>query len=108
MDLKEELKDLYGQKVWSEVSDDLKVKMKERIKNNLITCNMEVIIAIAIVRSFRIAFISKVPTEKDILRRLKGFYSTRRNTVITNNDRDKSKKRKLMTKANRLTYVSLA
>jgi hypothetical protein len=43
-DLHEELKDLYSSKVWSEVSDDLKFEMKDKIKNNLLACNMEVTI----------------------------------------------------------------
>ena len=45
-------------------------------------------------------------SEKDILRRLKGFYATRRNTCLTKADKEKNKKRKLMSKANRRTYVS--
>ena len=41
-ELSEELKDLYVSKVWSEVSENLKDKMKETLKNNLLSCNMEV------------------------------------------------------------------
>ena len=43
---------------------------------------------------------------KDIMRRLKGFYGSRRNTKVTKEDEVKNKKRKLAVKASRRTYVS--
>ena len=46
----------------------------------------------------------QVPPEKDILKRMKGFYSSRRSVALTKNDSIKSKKRKLAVKAI-ITYL---
>lgn len=40
--MKEELDDLYVAKVWSDVSDDVKSRLKEKLKNNLLACNWKV------------------------------------------------------------------
>ena len=48
----------------------------------------------------------KVPQEKEIYRRLKGFYCSRRSVLLTNEDPEKKKKRKIALKASRQTYVS--
>lgn len=42
-DLKEELNGLYKTRVWSDLSAELKDKMKEKIRSNLIACNIEVL-----------------------------------------------------------------
>ena len=43
---------------------------------------------------------------KDIMRRLKGFYESRRNAKVTKEDEVKNMKRKLAVKASSRTYVS--
>ncbi len=48
----------------------------------------------------------QVPSEKELLKRIKGFYTSRRHVKITRDDDKKKKKRKLSLKASRLTYVS--
>lgn len=47
----------------------------------------------------------KVPPEKEIVNRLKGFYSNRTTSLISD-DTDKNRKRKLSVKASRRTFVS--
>ena len=47
-----------------------------------------------------------MPSEKDIMKRLRGFYATRRNTLTVKVDKERHKKRKLMMKANKRTFVS--
>ena len=40
--MKEELDDLYVAKVWSDISGELKDQLKEKVKNNLLSCNWKV------------------------------------------------------------------
>ena len=40
-------------------------------------------------------------------RQLKGFYASRRNVILTNEDTEKKKKRKIALKSSRRTFVSI-
>ena len=88
-DLKEELEGVYESTVWSELEEDLKMKMMEYMTNNLKACNLQ------------------VPPQKVMMRRAKSFYSTRRNTLVTRSNPEKLKKRKHSVKANNMTYVRI-
>lgn len=48
----------------------------------------------------------KVPTEKEIEKRLKCFYVNRRSTLLISNDEEKTRKRKHAMKASKMTFVS--
>lgn len=86
-DMKETLKDLYRTKVWSEIGEEVKIKLLNGLRNNLVACHL------------------KVPTDKELLNRLKGFYRTRRYTIMTKEDAEKNRKRKLSMKASRRTFA---
>ena len=82
-----DLKQMYTTKKWSEIEDDMKDTIVKRIKNNLISRKLE------------------VPSEKIIINRAKGFYSSRRGVEVTKLDPDKAKRRQFEVKKNRLTFV---
>jgi hypothetical protein len=88
-DCEEELGCIYTERVWSEVSEDLKMRMLKSLKNGLIACHQE------------------VPSDSEVLKRLKGFYANRRNSQLIKKDPEKVKKRKLETKANHRTWVNV-
>lgn len=85
---KEELDGLYEKNLWSELSEGTVNKILEAIKNSLRAYEM------------------KIPSEKEVLRRAKGFYSNRRSLQIIKKDEDKRRKRKLAMKVNRSNFVS--
>lgn len=90
VDCEEELESMYTEKVWSEVDDALKTKMLKSLKNGLIACHQE------------------VPSDSELMKRLKGFYGNRRNSQLIKRDPEKARKRKLETKANHRTWVNKA
>ena len=78
---------MYLDRVWSEVEQSDKGKLCQAVTNSLIANNMN------------------VPKEKDIVKRIKGFYMNRRSAKLTKCDDDKKKKRKMDLKRNQLTFV---
>ena len=79
---------MYATNLWGELEDSLKDRMVEHLKNSLTASKLI------------------VPKAKELINRLKGFYSSRRNTELLKGNEDKWRKRKLAVKASRLTYVS--
>ena len=82
-EFEKELASAYTVKLWSELDDNLKMKMIKSLKNGLIACHQE------------------VPSDSEMLKRLKGFYACRRNSQLTR------EKRKMETKASHRTWVSM-
>lgn len=78
---------MYCNKIWSEVDEEVKKRMIEAVKMAMIACMME------------------VPSEREITKRVKGFYANRRAVEVTRSDPDKKRKRRLETKKNRLNFV---
>ena len=50
-------------------------------------------------------FLMQVPQDRVIYNRLKGFYGSRRNSSLLEEDSEKNLSRKLAVKASRITYV---
>ena len=88
-EFEKELASAYTVKLWSELDDNLKMKMIKSLKNGLIACHQE------------------VPSDSEMLKRLKGFYACRRNSQLTREDPERLKKRKMETKASHRTWVSM-
>ena len=40
--MKETLKDLYRTKVWSEIGEEVKIKLLNGLRNNLVACHLKV------------------------------------------------------------------
>lgn len=87
-DCKEELEGLYTKACWSELEEEVKMSLVTTMENSLRAVKLH------------------VPPKRELLKRLKNFYSSRRTQELTKSDPHKKRKRKLELKANRLTYVS--
>ena len=83
------MEEMYSNKKWSEIEEETKKVIVDRVKNSLISRN------------------KKVPSEKVMINRVKGFYSNRRGIELIKLDPEKAKRRRFETKKNRLTFVSL-
>ena len=69
------------------MDNEVKDKLVELVKESVIACGMD------------------VPCNREILKRVKGFYGNRRSMELLNSDPVKKKKRKMEVKRNRMTYV---
>lgn len=85
----DELKEMYTDYLWAELSDNLKSSIVNEIEQHLK------------------AIVKAVPPKCTIISRAKKFYNSRRTNELTKADPEKRKRRKLALKANRLTYVSV-
>lgn len=83
----EEIAGLYDEAMWGELDDEL--------KESLVAATINVLTSRDI----------GIPKENEIVRRLKGFYTSRRTVRLTNRDPVKKRARKLAVKANNLTYI---
>ena len=79
---------MYTAKLWSEIDEELKDRMMVHLKSSLIASNLS------------------VPRNKEIVNRMKSFYTSRRSSKLIKGDTEKLQKRKLAVKASRKTYVS--
>lgn len=84
----EDLVEKYLDVLWCDLGEELKDKIYKEIELRLRSEN------------------KRIPSKSVIVKRVKGFYNSRRTQLLTRNDPKKNKLRKLDVKANRLTYVS--
>ena len=107
-DLREELIELYPEKVWSSLSVDMKEKLRTRLINSLKVNHMTVIVCklCSLFNNYLSFIITQVPTDKDLNNRLKPFYVNRRSSLLISMDEERARKRKHCMKACKMTFVS--
>ena len=81
------MKTMYKERMWSELEVVEKEKLIEEVKNNLVASGIP------------------IPSDKTIEKRVKMYYSNKRNTELINADPEKKDKRRMDVKRNRMTYV---
>jgi hypothetical protein len=91
--------------MWSEVDEEIKKKLKMATTQYLTASKIDVIFT-ACVCAFNEICNNQIPSDKVMLSRIKGYYGSRRNSAVLEDDEEKVKKRKLSMKASRRTYVS--
>ena len=106
---KEQLQDLYATTVWSDLPEDLKTELKRAVANSLVACKIPVPSYCNSgygIPDLKYNYIWQKPPERELVCRIKGFYCSRRNVAVTKGDAEKQRKRKLILKASRQTFVS--